>query len=111
MSIPPKGESRFETFKQGLYSGFGWSFGVTLGFAAVSAVVVLVLNNLGGLPLIGGWLADIVDATTAQLSGRTPVSTRKVSPTATPVPSVTPTMSVDPTVTIQLTPTMGVLQL
>jgi hypothetical protein len=68
----PTGKTRFELFKEGLYSGIGWSVGVTLGFAAVSTVIVFVLGNLGGLPIVGGFLADIVDATTAQLQVKTP---------------------------------------
>jgi hypothetical protein len=91
--------------KNGFYTGLGWAAGVTIGFALVSTIVVVVLNRLGGIPIVGGFLAEIVSATTDQLSGRTPVSaTHKVS--ATPEPTVT----IEPTATIQLTPTETVLQ-
>ena len=59
-------------FKQGLISGIGWAFGVTIGFVLISTLMVFVLQQLGGLPLIGDWLASVVDATIAQLSTRTP---------------------------------------
>ncbi len=62
----------YTLFKQGLVSGIGWAFGVTVGFVLISSLMVFVLGRLGGLPLIGDWLASVVDATLAQLSLRTP---------------------------------------
>lgn len=60
--------------RSGFYSGLGWAVGVTLGFALVSTIIVFILNQLGGIPFIGSWLASIVQATTDQLSVRTPVA-------------------------------------
>lgn len=101
--------------KNGFYTGLGWAAGVTIGFALVSTIVVVLLNRLGGLPVVGSFFADIVDATTSQLSGRTPLgpsTTHKVSvtPILTPVPTETrvPTATVEPT--SQLTPTSGGVQ-
>ncbi len=54
-------------FKDGFISGFGWSFGVTVGFVVISIVVVNALKLLGGLPVVGGFIANVVDATQAQL--------------------------------------------
>lgn len=97
--------------KNGFYTGLGWAAGVTIGFALVSTIVVVVLNRLGGIPVVGGFLAEIVAATTEQLSGRTPVSaTHKTSPTPTLTSTSTPTITIEPTATIQLTPTETVLQ-
>lgn len=62
-----------ELLKRGFYSGIGWAFGVTVGFVIVSSIIVMILQNLGGLPLIGGWIADIVEETQAQLIRRTPI--------------------------------------
>lgn len=59
-------------FKQGLVSGIGWAFGVTIGFFLISSLLAFLLKQIGGLPLIGDWIASIVDATLAQLSARTP---------------------------------------
>ena len=62
-----------ELLKRGFYSGIGWAFGVTVGFVIVSTIIVMILQNLGGLPLIGSWIANIVEETQAQLTRRTPV--------------------------------------
>ncbi len=56
-----------QLLKDGFFSGFGWSFGVTVGFVVISIVVVNVLKMLGGLPVVGGFIANVVDATQAQL--------------------------------------------
>lgn len=60
-------------FKEGFNRGIGWAFGVTIGFVIISIILVLVLRSLGGLPVIGGWVASIVEATLSQLAKRTPV--------------------------------------
>ena len=60
-------------FKQGIISGIGWAFGVTIGFVLISTLIVFILNLLGGLPLIGNWIAGIVEVTQTQLQERTPV--------------------------------------
>jgi hypothetical protein len=60
-------------FKEGVIRGIGWAFGVTIGFVIISTILVLVLRSLGGLPVIGGWVASIVEATLSQLARRTPV--------------------------------------
>ncbi|HBC72248.1 hypothetical protein A2379_00225 [Candidatus Amesbacteria bacterium RIFOXYB1_FULL_47_13] len=58
--------------RDGFLRGIGWAFGVTLGFVAVSTTLVILLKSAGGLPLIGSWIADIVETTQAQLSKRNP---------------------------------------
>lgn len=65
--------SKMKTFKKGLIGGIGWAFGVTIGFVIISTLLVLILRGLGGLPIIGDWLASIVEATLEQLTKRTPV--------------------------------------
>ncbi len=62
-----------ELLKEGFFAGLGWAMGVTLGFVLLSTLLVLFLKLLGGLPLIGGWIADIVHATQEQLLRRTPL--------------------------------------
>ena len=62
--------------KQGFYSGIGWAAGVTVGFAIISTILITVFGRLGGLPIIGGWIASVVGATTDQLSNRTPILPR-----------------------------------
>jgi hypothetical protein len=62
-----------KTFVKGFIRGMGWAFGVTVGFVLVSTILVLILRNAGGLPVIGDWIASIVEATLSQLAKRTPV--------------------------------------
>ena len=65
--------SKLELLKRGFYSGVGWAFGATVGFVIVSTLLVYILSKAGGIPLIGGLIATIVDATMQQLSTRTPI--------------------------------------
>ncbi len=60
-------------FKEGFFAGVGWAFGVTVGFVLISTIIVFILQQLGGLPLIGGWIATLVEETQVQLVKRTPV--------------------------------------
>lgn len=57
----------FQIFKQGVVTGLGTAVGATLGFAIISTIVVAILNAAGGLPLVGNWIAGIVEATNAAL--------------------------------------------
>lgn len=70
--------------RNGFWSGIGWATGVTIGFALVSTIIVLVFNRLGGLPIIGGFVAEIVQETTLQLSNRTILQTPQLHLTPTP---------------------------
>ncbi|OGM13675.1 hypothetical protein A3A76_02730 [Candidatus Woesebacteria bacterium RIFCSPLOWO2_01_FULL_39_23] len=63
---------KFQDFKEGFFQGLGWSFGATVGFVLVSIILFLVVKALGGLPLIGKWIADIVAETNIQLLRRNP---------------------------------------
>ncbi len=56
--------------KDGFISGMGWSFGVTIGFVLISTLLVGLLHLLGGIPVVGGWIADIIAETQIQLSRR-----------------------------------------
>jgi len=62
-----------QLFKEGLISGLGWAFGVTIGFVIISTILVVILRNLGGLPVVGNWIASIVEATQKQLTRRAPL--------------------------------------
>ena len=66
-----KSNSTKDLLKDGFIRGIGWAFGVTLGFVIVSTILLAFLNILGGLPLIGSWLASIVEVTQEQLLKRT----------------------------------------
>ena len=62
-----------ELLKKGVIRGIGWAFGATIGFAIVSTILVFVLRQAGGLPLVGSFIATIVDATLEQLINRSPI--------------------------------------
>ena len=62
-----------ELLKEGFFAGLGWAFGVTVGFVILSTILVVFLKFLGGLPLIGSWIASIVEVTQEQLIRRTPL--------------------------------------
>jgi hypothetical protein len=66
-------ESKTEKLKDGFIRGIGWAFGVTVGFFLVSSLLVIILNALGGIPLLGSWIADIVEVTQEQLLKRSPI--------------------------------------
>jgi hypothetical protein len=57
---------------EGFLRGIGWAVGVTFGFAMVSTLIVVLLNMSGGIPVVGGFIATIIEATVSQLSSRTP---------------------------------------
>lgn len=62
-----------DLFAHGVFAGIGWAVGVTIGFVLISVVLVFVLRSLGGLPIVGKWIAAIVEATADQLAKRTPI--------------------------------------
>lgn len=62
-----------ELFKEGIMAGIGWAIGATIGFFIISTFLVVILRQLGGLPLVGKWIATIVDVTQQQLLKRTPI--------------------------------------
>lgn len=66
-------KTKRQHFVDGIIIGIGWAIGVTLGFVLISTVLVFVLQKAGGLPFIGNFIANIVDATQDQLLKRTPI--------------------------------------
>jgi len=63
-----------ELLKEGFMAGLGWAFGVTIGFVLISTIIVAILNVLGGLPIVGHFIANIVEETQIQLQNRTILS-------------------------------------
>lgn len=66
-------DSYWSIFKHSIIAGIGWAFGVTFGFILISTFVLFGLRQLGGLPLVGEFIADLVEETQEQLYTRTPV--------------------------------------
>lgn len=56
--------------KEGLVAGLGWAFGVTIGFVLVSSLLVITFKTLGGVPVVGVFIADVVESTQEQLLKR-----------------------------------------
>lgn len=61
-----------EIFRAGIVGGLGWALGVTIGFAIVSIIIIFLVNRAGGIPLIGDWIAKVVESTQTQLELRNP---------------------------------------
>jgi len=59
-------------FRKNIWSGFAWAIGVTIGFAFISTVLVFALSQAGGIPVIGNFIANIVEATQHSLLRRSP---------------------------------------
>lgn len=59
-------------FKKGIITGIGSAIGLTIGFALVSTLLAFFLKSIGGVPLVGGWIADIVESTQESLVTRSP---------------------------------------
>lgn len=62
----------FEKAQEHVFNGFFWAVGVTLGFAFVSVIALLILSPVRKLPLIGEFVADVVYETQVALGNRTP---------------------------------------
>jgi len=60
----------FKKFKEGFVGGVGWSFGATIGFVIVSTLIAISLRSLGALPVVGNFIAQVVEATQTQLERR-----------------------------------------
>jgi len=71
-AVQQKSLSYFELLRQGVIAGIGWAIGVTIGFVLISTLLAFTLRSLGGLPLIGAWIANIVEATQVQLVDKGP---------------------------------------
>jgi hypothetical protein len=71
--VAEKKVNYLKLLKRGVVRGMGWAFGATIGFAIISTLLVFVLRKAGGLPLVGNFIATIVDATIDQLVNRSPI--------------------------------------
>jgi hypothetical protein len=65
---------RYKDFKEGFVHGLGWSFGVTVGFVIVSTIGIILLRMLGGLPLIGDFIASVTQETQISLERRSVIA-------------------------------------
>ena len=56
--------------KESFVKGIFWSMGVTIGFAIVSSIVVVILSRINTLPVIGNFVANVVQQTEKNLENR-----------------------------------------
>jgi hypothetical protein len=61
---------KWNEFRAGFWRGIGSSFGITVGFIIISTIGILILQLLGGLPLVGRFFADILEATQLALKSK-----------------------------------------
>ena len=72
-------------FRSGLISGLGWAFGVTIGFALVATILIVLMNKATTLPWVGDTLADVIEVTQEQLLKRSIITTPELTvPTTAP---------------------------
>ncbi len=57
-------------FVQGFVAGIGWGLGATIGVVVLLWVLGWIFSLLGGLPVIGNFLADVISATKEALELR-----------------------------------------
>lgn len=53
----------WEQAKQSVVGGIFWSIGVTIGFAVVSVLLITVFSRVDTIPVIGNFVADVVEQT------------------------------------------------
>lgn len=52
--------------------GIGWVLGMTVGVSLLALILSQVLTALGGLPIIGNWIAQIINVTQQALVKHSP---------------------------------------
>jgi hypothetical protein len=57
-------------FLENFFRGLFWAIGATLGFALFLTLLGIILNWLGGLPLVGNFFATIIELTNEALELR-----------------------------------------
>lgn len=69
MKVSPK-EKYSIIFLKNIVGGIGWAIGATVGFALLISILGFILSQLGGLPLVGGWFARIIEVTNKALEAK-----------------------------------------
>jgi hypothetical protein len=59
-----------EIFYKSIIAGTGWVLGVTVGFTVLVTIFSFVLSTLGGLPVIGEFVATLVEVTNTAMTNR-----------------------------------------
>ena len=62
----------FKTAKDSVVRGFFWAIGVSMGLSVVTTLLAFVFTRAETLPLVGGIIASIVQATLESLGTAAP---------------------------------------
>jgi len=57
-------------FVKNFVAGIAWGIGASIGLSLIFTVTTAILRWLGGLPIIGNFLADVIEATIKALEIR-----------------------------------------
>lgn len=52
-----------DTLIHSFFGGIAWGLGLTVGLTFVAFLLRQLLNAVGGVPVVGDWIANIVKAT------------------------------------------------
>jgi hypothetical protein len=63
-------EKTSEIIYKNFVGGVAWAAGASVGFALLIGIIGLLLGKLGGLPIIGGFLASVVEVTQTAMQSR-----------------------------------------
>jgi len=64
------GETNWRIFSKNFLAGLAWGLGATLGVVLVLSLLGYLLRLLGGLPIVGGFFARLIEATEEALRSR-----------------------------------------
>ena len=65
--VDTKGSGHLAIFTRNFTAGMGFMIGATIGFSLFLAIMSLVLNFLGGLPIVGDFFANVIVVTNRAL--------------------------------------------
>lgn len=63
-------DKSWEIFYKNFIAGTGWVFGMTVGFTLLFSLLSFILGKLGGLPLVGEFVASLIEVTKNALTYR-----------------------------------------
>jgi hypothetical protein len=65
-----KKNSYKQIFFKNVIAGLGWAVGITFGFVLFTFILTFILNQLGGLPIVGDFFASLIEVTQKALETR-----------------------------------------
>ena len=59
-----------KVFVKNFIAGIAWGIGASIGLSLIFTIATTILKWIGGLPIIGNFLADVIEATVKALEIR-----------------------------------------